>query len=165
MSVIWITGLPGVGKSSAAAAVVALLRESGELALQLDGESLRVALAPLGSGYDERERRRFAAVYANLAADVSAQGITAVVSTVSLFADVHARNRERFARYLEVLLHCDETERARRRPRISEPGLEVGRDIAVDWPVAADLSFDSGAASSAQIAASIVARWREAGHG
>jgi len=162
MGVIWITGLPGVGKSSAAAAVVALLHEAGERALLLDGDRLRAALAPLGGGYGERDRRRLAEVYANLAADASAQGITAVVATVSLFADVHARNRERFARYLEVLLACDEAERERRRPRPVDGAPEVGRDIPAEWPLAAELRLDSGAASPAQIGARIVARWGEA---
>lgn len=160
MAVIWITGLPGVGKTSAATAVVARLRETGESTLLLDGDRLRAALAPFGVGYDEHARRRLAAVYANLAADASAQGVTAVVATVSLFADVHTRNRERFTRYLEVLLVCDEAERTRRRRPATTGGPEVGRDIAIDWPLAADLRLDSGNASSAQMAERIVARWR-----
>lgn len=159
MGVIWITGLPGAGKSSAAAATVALLRHAGEAALLLDGDRLRAALAPLGGGYDEASRRRLASVYANLAGEACVQGLTAVVATVSLFADVHANNRQRFARYLEVLLVCDEAERARRRPRASA-GPEVGHELAFDWPLAADLRLDSGAVPAAQIATRIVAQWR-----
>lgn len=165
MPLIWITGLPGVGKSCAAEAVAALLRRAGEACLLLDGDRLRRALAPLAGGYDERARRGLAHAYANLAGVVAEQGTTAVVATVSLFAEAQARNRAGFARYLEVVLVCDEAERERRRPSAALGATpQVGREIAAEWPRSPALILDSGALSSDAIAARIVARWQAGDH-
>lgn len=158
MPVIWITGLPGVGKSSAAAAVVEQLRRDGQACALLDGDQLRLALAPLAGGYDIDSRRRLALAYCALAAILDAQGLTVVVATVSLFHEIHAATRARFAEYLEVLLACDEATRARRR---SQDGPQVGVDIAAELPVAPDLALRSDSLPAEAIAQAIVTRWRE----
>lgn len=160
MSVIWITGLPGVGKTHAARCVVARLRAAGEAALLLDGDQLRRALQPVAGGYDAASRRRLAEVYASIAELVAAQDVTAVVATVSLFSDLHARNRSRFGAYLEVLLACGEAERMRRRPPLSGDGPHVGIDIAPELPAAAHLVLRSDERSPDEIAAAVVAQWR-----
>jgi adenylylsulfate kinase-like enzyme len=158
MPVIWITGLPGAGKSSTAAAVVERLRRDGDACVQLDGDQLRLALAPLAGGYDIDSRRRLAHAYGALAALLDAQGLTVVVATVSLFHEIHAANRARFAEYLEVLLVCDEAMRARRR---SQEGPQVGIDIAAELPVAPDLALRSDALPPAAIARAILTQWRD----
>jgi adenylylsulfate kinase len=158
MSVIWITGLPGVGKSSAAAALVARLRGAGEACLVLDGDELRQALAPLAGGYDEDARRRLARTYANLAGIATRQDLTAVVATVSLFDEIHACNRTAFATcYVEVLLVCADAERERRRPRARlGADAQVGVEIRAEWPRSPDLVLDSGELRPDEIAARIV---------
>lgn len=160
MSVIWITGLPGVGKTEAARCVVARLRAAGEASLLLDGDELRRALQPVAGGYDAASRRRLADVYASIAELVATQDITAVVATVSLFSDLHAQNRRRFDAYLEVLLACDETERRRRRPAAHANGPHVGIDIAPELPAAAHLVLHSDECTPDEIAAAVVAHWR-----
>ena len=162
MPVIWITGLPGAGKTSAAEAVVARLRSRGEPCLLLDGDHLREALSPLASGHDEAVRRRLAHSYVNIAGLLARQGITCVVATVSLFADIHARNRSGFAPYLEVLLVCPESERTRRRSDPG-PGPRVGTEIVAEWPMA-DLVLDSGEHTTEDIAAIILTRWHGLAH-
>jgi len=158
--VIWITGLPGVGKSSVARELVARLRADGDACLLLDGDALREALAPLRSGFDETTRRSLADSYANLAALVASQDVVAVVATVSLFADVHRGNRARFARYLEVMLVCDDAERERRRPAASLEGPRHTVEIAPEFPVEPHLVLASDDASAAALAARILERWR-----
>lgn len=157
MAVIWITGLPGVGKSSAAAEVVEQLRHDGHACALLDGDQLRLALASLAGGYDADSRRRLAHAYGALAGVLDAQGLTVVVATVSLFHEVHAANRGRFADYWEVLLVCDEAVRVQRR---SQAGPQVGIDIAAEPPVAPDLELRSDALSAESIAQAIVTQWR-----
>lgn len=163
-ALIWITGLPGVGKTEVAKTVTAQLRSEGRPCLLLDGDQLRHALAPLADGYDVSSRRRLAHAYANLAGLVAAQDTICVVATVSLFADVHARNRSRPGPYLEVLLTCEEGEREHRRPRADlGHGPQVGIDIAPEWPAAPDLLLDSGSLTIAVMAARILDCWRALG--
>ena len=159
MPVIWITGLPGSGKTELASMLAKQLAEADETCLLLDGDALRDALAPLAGGYDESTRRRLAETYSNLAALADAQGLTCVVATVSLFAAVHAMNRARFTRYLEILLACDDAERERRRPS----GARVGRDIEPEWPRDPHLVFDTGALRADEIAKRAADFWRSRG--
>jgi adenylylsulfate kinase len=158
--VIWITGLPGVGKSSVARELADRLRADGEACLLLDGDALREALAPLAEGYDAPARRRLAESYANLAALASAQGLTAVVATVSLIADVHRANRARFTRYFEVLLSCADAERERRRAGIALSGPRHGIEIAPEFPTEPHLSLSTDATPPQALAARIFERWR-----
>jgi len=159
MAVIWITGLPGVGKTAVACALAAHLRAHGESCVVLDGDELRAALAPLDGGYDAAARRRLALAYSNLAALISAQGHTAVVATVSLIADVHRENRARFARYLEVLLTCEQAERDRRRPPDGLRGARHGVEIASEFPAEPHLAFATDATAPESLALRILARW------
>ena len=159
MAVIWITGLPGVGKTAVARALAAELRANGESCVLLDGDELRSALAPLGGGYDATARRRLALAYANLASLASAQGHTAVVATVSLIADVHRANRDRFVRYLEVLLTCEEAERNRRRPPDTLAGARHGIEITAEFPAAPHISLATDTMTPESLASRILARW------
>ena len=160
MRVIWITGLPGVGKSSVARELATRLRSDGEPCVLLDGDTLRDALAPLRTGYDEDTRRAFAHSYAHLAAIVASQHVTAVVATVSLFAEVHRANRARFARYLEVMLVCDDAERERRRPAATLEGPRHSIEIAPEFPNEAHLVLSGDEARPSELAARILERWR-----
>jgi adenylylsulfate kinase len=160
MRLIWITGLPGVGKSTVARVLVDRLRDVGEPTLLLDGDGLREALAPLAGGYDEGARRRLARTYANLAAIISVQGSTVVMATVSLFAELHAANRTRFARYLEVLLECEEAERQRRRPAVTMQGPRHADAIVPEFPAAPHLALATDTATADDVADRIFHRWR-----
>ena len=160
MRLIWITGLPGVGKSTVARALVDRLRDVGEPTLLLDGDRLREALAPVAGGYDEDARRRLAHTYANLAALISAQGSTVVMATVSLFGELHAANRARFARYLEVLLECEEAERQRRRPAATMEGPQHADAIVPEFPAAPHLALATDTATADELVDLIFHRWR-----
>ncbi len=79
---VWLTGLPGSGKSVVASAVEASLLERGRAAYRLDGDNLRHGLnADLGFSPEDRDEnvRRVAEVAA-LFADA---GLVALVALVS----------------------------------------------------------------------------------
>src|SRR5919109_5663934 len=89
---LWMTGLPGSGKSTIAAGVETHLLEHGRPAYRLDGDNLRHGLnGDLGfSSADRSENMRRAGEVAALFTDA---GVVALVSLVSPFAAERDRAR------------------------------------------------------------------------
>lgn len=100
--VIWITGLSGAGKSTIAAEVHRLMRERGLPAVHLDGDQVREVVGDAACGHDPESRLVNAYRICRLAAMLAAQDLPLVVSTVSLFHEVHAWNRANLSGYFEV---------------------------------------------------------------
>lgn len=163
--VIWITGLSGAGKTSTAREVVHVLRRAGEATVLLDGDDVRWAIADESVGYDPASRLKNAMRICRLAALLSAQGLTVVVATISLFREVHQWNRASFARYFEVVMNLS-TERLRARDpqglyRDAKGGTVrhvVGVDLEYCFPETPDLVFDDRSAdrTPAELAGEIV---------
>lgn len=85
--IVWITGLPGSGKTTFAKKLVNFAKTDGLLPIFLDGDELRTALM-ISDGFDREKRINLAKTYFNLAILLSNQGYLVVVSTVSMFADI-----------------------------------------------------------------------------
>jgi bifunctional enzyme CysN/CysC len=107
-AVIWLTGLPGAGKSTIARGVVARLRAAGRTAFLLDGDELRAGLcADLGfSPAGRLENVRRAGEVARL---LLSQGATVICALVSPYRA--GRDRVRAAlppdRFIEVYVKAD----------------------------------------------------------
>jgi len=104
--IIWLAGLPGTGKTTLAKYFVAEMKHRGFYFILLDGDDMRNALYARSS-YDKESRIRLAQTYARLASLMSKQGFNVVVSTVSLFKEVYAFNRQNLEKYHEVFLEVD----------------------------------------------------------
>lgn len=152
MSVIWITGLAGAGKTTLARAVAQHLRDTGRAVLVLDGDEVRRALGAAGAGYTRDERLAIARRIAALARLASAQGLVVVVATISLFHEIHNENRADGADYYEVLLDCAAAVRAARSTLYAdaERGARVGVELAAEYPASAHLTLDTGAGIAAE---------------
>jgi adenylyl-sulfate kinase len=104
---LWLTGLPGSGKSTLGAAVEERLVERGQPAYLLDGDNLRHGICgDLGFSASDRETNiRRVGELAQLFAD---SGTVAVVALVSPFEAARRAVRERHAgaglRFFEVFL-------------------------------------------------------------
>src|ERR671915_356431 len=106
--VIWLTGLPGSGKTTIAKALYPRLKESGFKAEFLDGDIVRKELSPeLGFTKQDREINARRVVY--LSKILSRNGIISIVSLISPY-----RVFRRFARnetnmnnnFYEVYVKC-----------------------------------------------------------
>jgi bifunctional enzyme CysN/CysC len=103
--VVWLTGLPGAGKSSIANVVERRLHTLGRHAFMLDGDNLRHGLSKdLGfSDADRAENNRRAAEVAKLMTDA---GLIVIAAFVSPFRADRATTRARFGEgeFVEVFV-------------------------------------------------------------
>jgi adenylylsulfate kinase len=163
MSIVWITGLAGSGKTTLADAVAARLADHHDGAIvRIDGDSVRAELGEAGRGYAREQRLAVAQHIADRALAASRAGHCAIVSTISLFHAVHARNRASGEDYFEVLLACDPSLRAQRlTARRPLHGPQVGGEIVPEFPLQPHLRLDSSASDAATLAQCVLDAWRQ----
>jgi bifunctional enzyme CysN/CysC len=163
--VIWFTGLPGAGKTTLARAMQKKLRESGRMALLLDGDQLRSGVcADLGfSPADRHENIRRAGQMARLLFE---QGAIVLCAFVSPYRDdrSHVRSLLPAGRFVEVFVNADvETCRARDPKglyaRARAGGLDqlTGVSAPYEAPVAPELVVDTTNATVEDTAARLMA--------
>jgi adenylylsulfate kinase len=106
--VIWLTGLPGSGKTTIAKALYPRLKESGFKAEFLDGDIVRKELSPeLGFTKQDREIHARRVVY--LSKILSRNGIISIVSLISPYRDFrrYARSETNMNNnFYEVYVKC-----------------------------------------------------------
>jgi adenylylsulfate kinase len=115
-AVVWITGLPGAGKSTFAARLRDACAASGRACALLDGDEVRAALVP-SPGYGEADRERFQATLASLAALLARQGLVVAVAATTHRRAWRERARRMAPRFVEVWVATGATECARRDPK------------------------------------------------
>lgn len=117
--VVWVTGLPGSGKTTLAGRLVAGLRGEGRVALWLDGDDLRPHLN--GHGYRDEDRARFYKSLGHLARlGVEAGAVAVVSATAHRRAWRDAARADALAaggRFVEVWLTVDGATCAARDPK------------------------------------------------
>jgi adenylylsulfate kinase len=162
MSVVWLNGPVGAGKSTLAHAVRALVHPVAPVAT-LDEDTVREALADAGAWLDMEgagdgptDGVSAAAQLAGMARVLSQQGLVVVVAASAAPAAVLAWNRENLPGYREVYLRASaETikHRARRRRAIdgalgsASPSFLPTAGPAIAWvytgpPLEPDLTLD-----------------------
>lgn len=101
--VIWITGYPGAGKTTTAKLLKGELEKQHSSIVLLDGDEMRKVFG-VTEGFTLDERKKLSYQYSRLAKMICEQGHTVIVSTVSLFHEIHQWNRSNIDNYTEVLL-------------------------------------------------------------
>ncbi len=102
---IWLTGLPGAGKTTIALAVADILRHQGYKVEVLDGDAVRANLSK-GLGYSKQDRdaniRRIGFVCHLL----SRNSVVAIAAAVSPYRQARDENRALIGRFVEVYVKC-----------------------------------------------------------
>lgn len=110
---IWITGLPGCGKSSLARAVREALEGRGVLAEILEMDARRKAWFPQPT-YSAEERARAYELLADEAVALTQQGRNVIIDATAPTLDMRQAVRERLDRFAEIHVRCS-VETAMRR--------------------------------------------------
>lgn len=166
--VIWLTGLSGSGKSAIGRLIYDMWRRQAPNTVMVDGDRIREILGREDEqSYTLEGRREVAERIASLCAWLDGGDINVVCCTISLFAELHERNRRRFSRYFEVYIDVPREVLHRRDPNGLYGRAERGKIanvIGVDLPFAPpavpDLVIDNraDAADLGPIAADILSR-------
>ncbi|SDQ32793.1 adenylyl-sulfate kinase [Actinopolyspora saharensis] len=156
---LWLTGLPGAGKSTIAEAVGESLRGRGARVEILDGDRLRTNLsADLGFSADDRaEHVRRTGFVARL---LAANGVTVLVPVIAPYSEVRSGVREQHEAhgcpYFEVHVATPATECMRRDPKglyrraaSGELSGLTGYDAEYQEPSDPDLRLDTTTADIA----------------
>ncbi|MBI4577215.1 MAG: adenylyl-sulfate kinase [Planctomycetes bacterium] len=129
--VFWITGLSGAGKSSFALALAERLRARTSAVVLVDGDEFREVMGA-DLGYSPTDRLENARRICRACRCLSAQGLTVVCATMSLFRECHRWNRLHLERYTEVYIEASPaTLRGRDRKGLVSSALEGRRDDVV----------------------------------
>lgn len=105
--VIWITGLSGSGKTTLATQIYSELNIRKIPVILLDGDEIRKILNSKNSFELDMERSarlEVAFKYAKLCKYLSDQNFIVIISTISLFKEIHLWNRDNISNYYEVFL-------------------------------------------------------------
>lgn len=157
--VIWITGLSGAGKTTVAKHLVSILKSEGIHVVHLDGDILRdIFFSDItGDPHSSGNRLRIAYKYSALCAMLSRQDITVVMSTISLFKEIHQWNRDNINPYFEVFLDVpieilQERDVKGIYARYEEEKISsiYGLDLEFDYPHNADMVFCHNAKITAE---------------
>jgi len=103
MSVYWITGFSGAGKTTIAKLFykqVSLLKNNVAL---LDGDILREIMGGK-DGYTAKDRLALAYRYAKLSKMLSDQNVDVIIATISMFDEVRKWNRDNIFNYVEIYI-------------------------------------------------------------
>lgn len=137
---IWITGLAGAGKSTAARYLIEKLKEKNvSNIVMVDGDSIR-EICNNDLGYSLEERKKNAWRIVKLCEYLCNQGLIVVCSTVSLYKEIHEHIYTHFKEPKIIFLNISrEVIDQRNQKELYTTRTDVvGIDITYDIPVNID---------------------------
>ncbi|UCE29575.1 MAG: adenylyl-sulfate kinase [Candidatus Bathyarchaeota archaeon] len=114
--VVWLTGLPGCGKTTIAQKLLQELK-ARNLKLELfDGDEVRRNLSKgLGFSKEDRDTHNKRIIY--VCKLLTRNGVNAIVSLISPYRSTRAYARENLPKFVEVYLKCSVEECIKRDPK------------------------------------------------
>lgn len=142
--VIWITGLSGSGKTTVAETLRQQFIKLNLNPILLDGDILRENFKKDDASqesYTRKERVALSRQYSLLCKNLSSQGFTVIVATISMFNEIYSWNRINLPNYFEIYLNVPMQELKKRDPkniykRFASGYINnvAGLDLQVDQP-------------------------------
>ncbi|HID94377.1 MAG TPA: adenylyl-sulfate kinase [bacterium (Candidatus Stahlbacteria)] len=103
--VVWITGLPGSGKTALAKEIEPLLKKRGHNCEILDGNEVR-ALISSELGFTEEDRKLHNRRVIHIAKLLARNGVGVIVSLISPYRETRAFARRELPNFVEVWTKC-----------------------------------------------------------
>lgn len=103
--VIWITGLPGSGKTAIAKKITKQITLLYGPTIEISGDELRKIFK--FNDYNIKSRVKYAQIYSRFCKNLSNKGINIIFSTVSLFHIVQKWNKNNIKEYFEIYIKTD----------------------------------------------------------
>ncbi len=103
--VIWLTGLPGSGKTTISDRIKGHLLKQGYKIESLDGDEVRTNLSA-GAGFSKEERERHALRVTYVSKLLSRNGVIVLVSLISPYRSFRQKAREMIGDFVEVFVSC-----------------------------------------------------------
>ncbi len=141
--VYWVTGISGVGKTTFANILRKQLDEKKIVNILIDADEIREILKKENS-YSRENRMELAMIYSKLAKLISDQGVTVIVSTISLIKEIHLWNKQNLKNYIEILIKRDISEIIKNDDRnIYKESEVVGVSIDAEYPENANFVLEN----------------------
>jgi len=99
--VVWLTGLPGSGKTTIARSLVSKLRQAGIKLELLDGDEVRKQLSP-DLGFTKKDRELHARRVVYLSRILARNGVVSIVSLISPYREFRLFARKEIGNFVEV---------------------------------------------------------------
>ncbi|WP_133650894.1 adenylyl-sulfate kinase [Paraburkholderia flava] len=149
-SVVWMTGLPGAGKTTLANAMAARLHDAHRHAIVLDGDTLRKGLCS-DLGFSEADRTENVRRLAHVARLFQREGHTVVVATISPLVQQRQLARSIIGSdFLEVFVATPLATCRQRDPKGMYAQAQLGQlpgftGVSADYepPAGADVTIDT----------------------
>lgn len=156
--IIWITGLSGAGKTTLAKNLMEHLSSKSTFFIHLDGDDMRNIIQDPHVGHDQASRLANAYRISRMAQYLQKQGCHLIVSTMSLFHEIHDWNRENMNPYFEILVQADLATRQKRDHKGLYAAYKSGKashmpglDISEELPKHPDLVLNSEVAGPEEL--------------
>jgi adenylyl-sulfate kinase len=168
--VVWLTGLPGSGKTTIAKGLERELKARGLKVEVFDGDEVRKNLSKgLGFSREDRDTHNKRVIY--VCELLARNGVNAIVSLISPYRSTRAYARRELPKFVEVYLKCSLQECIRRDPKglykkalAGEINNMTGIQDPYEEPLNPEVVLDTEHDSSEYNIQKVLAKLRELGY-
>jgi len=167
---VWMTGLPGSGKTTLAHVIEGKLKSKGSKVEIFDGDEVRKNLSS-GLGFSREDRETHAKRVAYVSKLLSRNGVVAIVALISPYRSSRENARKEISNFVEVYVKCSLETCAKRDPkglykkaRMGEIKDLTGPQDPYEEPLHPEIIVDTEHSTEEESANFVVARLHELGY-